>query len=106
MSLLSNPFGYGYVLAMSRVDRTMTRLFLRCCSLCFLSAFVAPAFAFEPLQKSFDATPQEASSEVSVEDVDFLSDELRRAESLTVTPAAPGEKGRPPKGYSLLDVGF
>ena len=65
-----------------------------------------PAFAFEPLQKSFDSTPQEASSELSVEEVNFSFDELRQAESLTVTPAAPGEKGRAPKGYSLLDVGF
>ncbi len=71
-----------------------------------LTAGVAPAFAFEPLQKSFDATSQEASSELSVEDVDFSSDELRRADSLTVTAAAPGEKGRPQKGYSHLDVGF
>ena len=84
----------------------MIRLHCRCFSLMIVTAGMAPALAFEPLQKSFDATPQEASSELSVEDVDFSSDELRRAESLTVTPAAPGEKGRAPKGYSLLDVGF
>ena len=71
-----------------------------------VTAGVAPAFAFEPLQKSFDATPQDASSELSVEEVNFTSDDLRRAESLSVTPAAPGEKGRAPKSYSLLDVGF
>ena len=41
---------------------------------------------------------------LSVEDVNFSSDELRRAQSLSVTPAAPGEKGRAPKSYSLLDV--
>ncbi len=84
----------------------MTRLLCRCFSVMILTAGVAPVFAFEPLQKSFDATPQEASSELSVEDVNFSSEELRSAESLTVTPAAPGEKGRAPKGYSLLDVGF
>jgi len=84
----------------------MIHLLCRCFSLMIVTAGMAPALAFEPLQKSFDATPQEASSELSVEDVDFSSDELRRAESLTVTPAAPGEKGRAPKGYSLLDVGF
>ena len=84
----------------------MIRLLCRCFSLMIVTAGMAPALAFEPLQKSFDATPQEASSELSVEDVDFSSDELRRAESLTVTPAAPGEKGRAPKGYSLRDVGF
>ena len=84
----------------------MARLLCRCFGLMIVTAAVAPAFAFEPLQKSFDPTPQEASSELSVEDVNFSSDELRQAESLTVTPAAPGEKGRAPKGYSLLDVGF
>ena len=84
----------------------MTRLLCRCCSLLILTAGVAPAFAFEPLQKSFDATSQDASNELSVEYVTFSSDDLRTAESLTVTPAAPGEKGRAPKGYSLLDVGF
>ena len=84
----------------------MTCLLCRCCSLLILTAGVGPAFAFEPLQKSFDSTPQDASSELSVEDVNFSFDELRQAESLTVTPAAPGEKGRAPKGYSLLDVGF
>ena len=81
-------------------------LLCRCFSLLIVTAAVAPAFAFEPLQKSFDATPQDASSEISVEEVDFSSEDLRQAESLTVTPAAPGEKGRAPKGYSLLDVGF
>ena len=84
----------------------MNRLLCRCFSLLIFTAGVAPAFAFEPLQKSFDATPQDASSEISVEEVDFSSEDLRQAESLTVTPAAPGEKGRAPKGYSLLDVGF
>ena len=84
----------------------MTRLLCRCCSLLILTTGVGPAFAFEPLQKSFDATSQDASNEVNVEDMNFSSDDLREAESLTVTPAAPGEKGRAPKGYSLLDVGF
>ena len=84
----------------------MNRLLCRCFSLLIFTAGVAPALAFEPLQKSFDATPQDASSELSVEEVDFSSEDLRQAESLTVTPAAPGEKGRAPKGYSLLDVGF
>ena len=84
----------------------MTCLLCRCFALMVVTAGVAPALAFEPLQKSFDATPQDASSELNVEDVNFSSDQLRQAESLTVTPAAPGEKGRAPKGYSLLDVGF
>ena len=84
----------------------MNRLLCRCFSLLIVTAGLAPAFAFEPLQKSFDATPQDASRELSVEEVDFSSEDLRQAESLTVTPAAPGEKGRAPKGYSLLDVGF
>ena len=84
----------------------MTRLLCRCFSLMILSAGVAPAFAFEPLQKSFDTPSQEVSIELNVETVNFTSDDLRRAESLSVTPSAPGEKGRAPKGYSLLDVGF
>ena len=84
----------------------MSRLLSRCFSLLILTAGVAPAFAFEPLQKSFDTSSQDASIELSVEDVNFTSDDLRRTESLSVTPAAPGEKGRAPKGYSLLDVGF
>ena len=84
----------------------MIRLLCRSCSLLILTAGVAPAFAFEPLQKSFDTSSQDASIELSVEDVNFTSDDLRRAESLSVTPVAPGEKGRAPKGYSLLDVGF
>ena len=84
----------------------MTRQLCSCFSVLILTAGVAPAFAFEPLQKSFNATPQDASSELSVEDMKLSSDDLREAESLTVTPAAPGEKGRAPKGYSLLDVGF
>lgn len=84
----------------------MTCLLCRCFALMVVTAGMAPALAFEPLQKSFDATPQEASSELNVEDVDFSSDELRRAESLTVTPAAPGERGRAPKGYSLLNMGL
>ena len=71
-----------------------------------LTLSASPGFAFEPLQKSFDPTPQESTSSLNVEDVKFTSDDLRKAESLTVTPAAPGEKGRTPKGYSLLDVGF
>ena len=84
----------------------MTRLLCRCFALMIVTAGVAPALAFEPLQKSFDATPPDASSELSVEDVNFSSDELRQAESLTVTPAAPGEKGRAPKGYSFLNMGL
>ena len=59
----------------------MTRLLCRCFALMIVTAGVAPAFGFEPLQKSFDATPQEASSQLSVEDVNFSSDELRQAES-------------------------
>ena len=84
----------------------MIRLLCRSCSLLILTAGVAPAFAFEPLQKSFDTSSQEPSIELNVETVNFTSDDLRRAESLSVTPSAPGEKGRAPKGYSLLDVGF
>lgn len=84
----------------------MTCLLCRCFALMIVTAGMAPALAFEPLQKSFDATPQEASSELNVEDVDFSSDELKRAESLTVAPAAPGERGRAPKGYSLLNMGL
>ncbi len=84
----------------------MARLLYPYFSLLIITAGVAPAFAFEPLQKSFNPTPQESSSELGVEDVNFSSDDLRQGESLTVTPVAPGEKGRAPKGYSLLDVGF
>ncbi len=84
----------------------MTRLLCRSLSLLIFTASAAPGLAFEPLQKSFDATPADASVDLNAEDVDFSSDDLRRAESLNVTPAAPGEKGRAPKGYSLLDVGF
>ena len=86
----------------------MNRLLCRCFSLLIVTAGVPPAFAFEPLQKSFDATPQDPSSELSVEEVNFSSEDLRQAESLSVTPApaASGEKGRAPKGVSLLDVGF
>ena len=84
----------------------MTRRLCRSLSLLILTASATPALAFEPLQKSFNPTPAAASIDLNVEDVDFSSDDLRRAESLTVTPAAPGEKGRAPNGYSLLDVGF
>ena len=84
----------------------MTSLLCRCCSLLILTAGVAPAFAFEPLQKSFDATSPDASIDVNVEDMNFSSDDLVEAESLTVTPAAPGERGRAPKGYSLLNMGL
>ena len=84
----------------------MTRRLCRSLSLLILTASAAPALAFEPLQKSFNPTPAAASIDLNVEDVDFSSDDLRRVESLTVTPAAPGEKGRAPNGYSLLDVGF
>ena len=78
----------------------MTRRLCRSLSLLILTASAAPALAFEPLQKSFNPTPAAASIDLNVEDVDFSSDDLRRAESLTVTPAAPGEKGRAPNGYS------
>ena len=84
----------------------MIRLLCRSLSLLILMASAAPALDFEPLQKSFNDTPADASADLNAEDVNFSSDELRRGESLTVTPAAPGEKGRAPKGYSLLDVGF
>lgn len=84
----------------------MTCLLCRFLSLLIFTSSAAPAFAFEPLQKSFEPISQDASNELNVEDVDLSSDELRQAESLTVTPSAPGEKGRAPKGYSLLDVGF
>ena len=84
----------------------MSTFLCRFLTVVIMTASAAPVLAFEPLQKSFNATPQDASSELSVEDMKFSSDDLREAESLTVTPAAPGEKGRAPKGYSLLDVGF
>ena len=86
--------------------RSITRLLCRSLSLLIFTASAAPSLAFEPLQKSFNDTPAEASLDLNAEDVDFSSDDLRRAESLTVPPAAPGEKGRAPNGYSLLDVGF
>tara|TARA_B100001173_G_C15994563_1_gene550460 strand:+ start:453 stop:629 length:177 start_codon:yes stop_codon:yes gene_type:complete len=56
-----------------------------------LTASTAPALAFETWQKSFNPSPAEASIDFNIEDVDFSSDDLRPAESLTVTPAAPGE---------------
>ena len=80
--------------------RSMIRLLCRFLSLLIFTASAAPVLAFEPLQKSFNATPAEASLDLNAEDVDFSSDDLRRAESLTVTPAVPGEKGRVPNGYS------
>ncbi|MBT66926.1 MAG: hypothetical protein CMN98_07290 [Synechococcus sp. NP17] len=84
----------------------MTRLLCRCFSLLILTAGVSPAFAFEPLQKSFNATPVEESIDVSAEQVHFSSADLKRSETTSASPAAPGEKGRAPKGYSLLDLGF
>ena len=84
----------------------MYRFLCRFLPIVIMTACAAPALAFEPLQKSFDATPQEASSEVNVEDMNFSSDELGEGESLTVTPAAPGERGRTPKGYSFLNMGL
>ena len=87
----------------------MDRLLCRCLSLLILMASATPALAFEPMQKSFNATPAEASLDFNVENVDFSLDDLRRAESLTVTPAAPGEKARAPNGYfcvvDRVDVG-
>ncbi len=71
-----------------------------------MTACAAPVLAFEPLQKSFDTTSEDASSEVNVEDMNFSSDDLGEGESLTVTPAAPGERGRTPKGYSFLNMGL
>ncbi|AKN60088.1 hypothetical protein WB44_01970 [Synechococcus sp. WH 8020] len=84
----------------------MSTFLCRFLTVVIMTASAAPVLAFEPLQKSFDATAQDASSEVIVEDMNFSSDDLGEAESLTVTPAAPGERGRAPKGYSLLNMGL
>ncbi len=84
----------------------MTRLLGRCFSLLILTAGVAPAFAFEPLQKSFSTTPVEESIDISAEQVHFSSDDLKRSQTSSASPVPPGEKGRAPKGYSVLDVGF
>ena len=59
----------------------MTRLLCGSLSLLIFTASAVPALAFEPLQKSFNDTPAEASLDLNVEDVDFSSDDLRRAES-------------------------
>ncbi len=84
----------------------MSPFLCRFLTVAIMTANAAPVLAFEPLQKSFDATSREASSEVNVEEMNFSSDDLGEAESLTVTPAAPGERGRAPKGYSVLNMGL
>ena len=52
-------------------DSTFTHLLCRSLSLLIWMASPATALAFEPLQKSFDETPVEASLDLNVEDVDF-----------------------------------
>ena len=85
---------------------TMTRLLSSCFFSLILTAGLSPAFAFEPLQKSFNGTPVEESIDVSAEQVHFSSDDLKRSQTSSASPVPSGEKGRAPKGYSLLDVGF
>ena len=95
-------------LSLDRVDccGAMPSLLSCCLFPLILAAMTTPALAFEPLQKSLYAAPAETTTDLNVEEVTFTSDDLKNAESSAVTPAAPGEKGRAPKGYSLLDLGF
>ena len=80
----------------------------------FLSAFVliSPASAIEPLQHSQASSAAVASSpttlDLASEQAHFSDPSKRLADvdNASTTPVAPGEKGRPPAGYSILDLGF
>lgn len=91
---------------------TMTRLL--CSALPFLTAFVliSPASAIEPLQHSQASSAAVASSttalDLSSEQAHFSDPSKRLADvdNASTTPVAPGEKGRPPAGHSVLDLSF
>ena len=75
-------------------------------------ALIPPASALEPLQRSLINSPAVAST---AQPLDLSSEQTHFSESVTrfggsdgslTMPAAPGEKGRPPSGHSLLDLDF
>ena len=75
-------------------------------------ALIPPASALEPLQRSLASSPVVASTaqplDLSSEQTHFSNSSKRFGDSdgSLAMPVAPGEKGRPPAGHSLLDLGF
>ena len=75
-------------------------------------ALIPPASALEPLQRSLANSPVLAST---AQPLDLSSEQTHFSESFKrfgdsdgslAMPVAPGEKGRPPAGHSLLDLNF
>ena len=75
-------------------------------------ASIPPASALEPLQRSLPSSPVVAST---AQPLDLSSEQTHFSESSKhlggsgngqTMPVAPGEKGRPPAGHSLLDLSF
>ena len=73
---------------------------------------IPPASALEPLQRSLTGSPVVAST---AQPLDLSSEQTHFSESSKhlggsgngqTMPVAPGEKGRPPAGHSLLDLSF
>ncbi len=75
-------------------------------------ALIPPASALEPLQRSLSSSPAVASTaqplDLSSEQTHFSesSKHLGDSDNALTMPVAPGEKGRPPAGHSLLDLSF
>ena len=75
-------------------------------------ALIPPASALEPLQRSLPSSPVVASTaqplDLSSEQTHFSesSKQLGGSGNGQTMPVAPGEKGRPPAGHSLLDLSF
>ena len=90
----------------------MTRLFGPL--LPFLSAVVliSPASAMEPLQYSQAGSSDMPSGakalDLATEQAHFSdpSKRLGQVDNTSYLPLAPDEKGRPPSGYSVLDLNF
>ena len=75
-------------------------------------ALIPPASALEPLQRSLASSPVLASTaqplDLSSEQTHFSESSKRfgDTDASLAMPVAPGEKGRPPAGHSLLDLNF
>ena len=75
-------------------------------------ALIPPASALEPLQRSLANSPVLASTaqplDLSSEQTHFSESSKRFGDTdgSLAMPVAPGEKGRPPAGHSLLDLNF
>ena len=75
-------------------------------------ALIPPASALEPLQRSLANSPVLASTaqplDLSSEQTHFSESSKRFGDTdgSLAMPVAPGEKGRPPSGHSLLDLSF